>query len=50
MILVRHGVMILGEAISCKTNAFKVLSQTLGDLTTSQEFDEFNVIDILYEY
>ena len=32
MILVRHGLMIIGEAISGKTSAYKALAKTLGQL------------------
>ena len=29
MITVRHGLMILGETISCKTNSYKILAKAL---------------------
>ena len=32
MISVRHGLMIIGETLSGKTSAYKVLSKTLSDL------------------
>lgn len=32
MILVRHGLMIIGETLSGKTSAYKALSKTLNDL------------------
>jgi hypothetical protein len=31
MILVRHGLMIIGETLSGKTSAYKALSKTLND-------------------
>jgi dynein heavy chain len=33
MILVRHGLMIIGETLSGKTSAYKALSKTLSDLS-----------------
>ena len=43
MILVRHGLMIVGDAIGGKTSAFKVLADSLGELHTNQLMEEFKV-------
>jgi hypothetical protein len=44
MILVRHGLMILGESLSSKTSSYTVLSKTLNDLAELEEIDESHVI------
>ncbi|XP_052058680.1 dynein axonemal heavy chain 3-like isoform X1 [Mytilus californianus] len=43
MILVRHGLMIVGDPLGGKTSAFKVLAESLGDLQKSGEMDEYSV-------
>ncbi|XP_041458176.1 dynein heavy chain 3, axonemal-like isoform X7 [Lytechinus variegatus] len=43
MILVRHGLMIVGDTIGGKTSAFKVLSDALGDLEKDKLMDEHRV-------
>ncbi|XP_069141245.1 dynein axonemal heavy chain 3-like isoform X4 [Argopecten irradians] len=43
MILVRHGLMIVGDPLGGKTNAFKALAATLGDLSKSGKMEEHSV-------
>ena len=41
--LVRHGFMIVGDAMGGKTSAYKVLAAALGDLNVSGLLEEFKV-------
>ena len=43
MILVRHGLMIVGDPIGGKSSAFKSLAKSLGDLNEQGLMDEFKV-------
>ena len=48
MILVRHGLMIVGDPIGGKTQAFKVLSQALADLHAAGTMEEDKVNEYLF--
>ena len=50
MILVRHGLMIVGDTMGGKTSAFKVLAAALGDLNQKKVMDEFRVGVLLSLY
>ena len=51
MILVRHGLMIVGDPLGGKTTAFKVLADSLADLHKQGLMEEFGVSsDHLYNY
>lgn len=43
MILVRHGLMIIGDTISGKTSSYKSLARTLTQLANTTQSDEFIV-------
>jgi len=43
MILVRHGLMIVGEPLGGKTQSYQVLADALTDLHESQLMDEYKV-------
>lgn len=48
MILVRHGLMIIGETLSGKTSAYKALSKTLNDLNELGLLNESKVNYLFY--
>lgn len=43
MILVRHGLMVVGEALGGKTMAYQVLAAALTDLNKAEQFNEHKV-------
>ena len=43
MILVRHGLMIVGGPIAGKTSALNILGKSLGDLNEQKLMDEYKV-------
>ena len=44
MILVRHGLMIVGEPLGGKTQGYQVLADALTDLFESQLMEEYKVL------
>ena len=44
MILVRHGLMVVGESLGGKTQAYQVLADALSDLQHSGLMNEFKVL------
>ena len=50
MILVRHGLMIVGDTMGGKTSAFKVLAGALGDMCQNKQMEEFRVRYLFYLY
>lgn len=47
MILVRHGLMIVGDPLGGKTSAFKILADALGELRAKELMEEFKVIIVI---
>ena len=43
MILVRHGLMIVGAPIAGKSSTYKILAKALGDLHNQDLMEEFTV-------
>lgn len=46
MLLVRHGFMIVGNALGGKTCAYKILAAALGEISVLEEIEE-NAVSIL---
>ena len=44
MILVRHGLMIVGDPLGGKTCSYQVLAEVLGDLELAGTMEEFKVL------
>ena len=44
MILVRHGLMIVGDPMGGKTMSYQILADTLGDLHHSGLMEEFRTV------